>query len=259
MKRSKPDVSPPRESLARVIAEWSSAIAIYLFVSASLVQGNVIPTGSMEPTLLVGDHVLVDRSLYARADGVIDQLLPHRDVRRGDVIVFRYPLDENELYVKRAAAGPGDRLRIVDGRLFVNGAPAEEPYKIHRYPSADPYAWNFPPTDPAQARLERGRRMLELHVQDGDLIVPADSWFALGDNRDNSEDSRYWGFVPRENIVGTPAFVYWSYDASTDQLLDRLSIRHLADLGLHFFSRTRWERTFARVRSVPQDAAAFSP
>jgi len=240
-----------RTGPARAIAEWASTIALFLFATTSVVQGNVIPTPSMEPTLLVGDHVLVDRTVFAPPESsFLGDLMPYRDVERGDVIVFRYPLDEEELYVKRAVALPGDRVRIEQGRLIVNGREVDEPYKVHRYPGGEPYGWSFPPERIPQGLPERGVRMLAEHVQDGELVVPAGMVFALGDNRDNSADCRYWGFVPRESIVGTPSYVYWSYEAPTEQWLDRFSLAHLADVALNLPWKTRWSRMLQPVPSA---------
>lgn len=235
----------------RTVAELASTITLFLFATTSVVQGNVIPTPSMEPTLLVGDHVLVDRTVFApREDSLLGGLLPYREIERGDLIVFRYPLDQSELYVKRTAAVPGDRLRITGGRLYVNGAEVEEPYKVHRYPDRDLYGQNFPPERIPDGLPERGADMLLHHTADGELTVPEGMYFALGDNRDNSADSRYWGFVPRNNIVGTPSYVYWSFDAPSEQWLDRFTAKHLFDLALNLPWKTRWSRTLQPVPSA---------
>jgi signal peptidase I len=153
--------------------------------------------------------------------------------------------------VKRAAGVPGDRIRIVDKRLWVNGKPVDEPYVQHELAFSD-YGDNFPP--PADFQFfpgdvtPAGREMLK-SVRGGELVVPEGAYFALGDNRDFSLDSRYWGFVPRENIIGKPWIIYWSYDAPTEALLaPGVSPSHLTDLALNFFSKTRWERTFQLVK-----------
>ncbi len=248
MKGSRTEAS---NSLARSIAELASTIALYLFVTTSVVQGNVIPTPSMEPTLLVGDHVLVDRTVFApKENSVLGRLLPYREIERGDVIVFRYPLDESELYVKRATAVPGDRVRISDGRLYVNGSEVDEPYKVHRFQDRNLYGRDFPPARIPAGLPERGARMLRGHVSDGELIVPDGMYFALGDNRDNSADSRYWGFVPRDSIVGSPSYVYWSFDAPSEQWLDRFTATHLLDLALNLPWKTRWSRMLQPVPSA---------
>lgn len=232
----------------RTVAEWSLTIVIYLFVTTCAVQGYVIPTPSMEDTLLIGDHLLVDKMSYAPEDPWFGALLPYQQVERGDIIVFRFPLDLRETYVKRVIGIPGDRVRIAEKQVFLNGAAMEEPYKVHKTSYIDSYRDNFP-SEPNIALPERALEMLEDHVRAGELVVPPGYYFALGDNRDLSSDSRYWGFVPRENIIGKPLLVYWSYDAPTEQLMEPLSLRHVADVALHFFTRTRWERSFTWVEA----------
>jgi signal peptidase I len=143
---------------------------------------------------------------------------------------------------------PGDRVRIEDKQVFVNGRAIAEPYKVHKTSYIDSYRDNFP-SEPNTALPGRALQMLQDHTRGGELVVPPDNYFAMGDNRDLSSDSRYWGFVPRENLIGKPLLVYWSYDAPTEQLLTPLSFDHAADVALHFFSRTRWERSFARVKA----------
>ena len=197
--------------------------------------------------LLVGDHILVDKLVYAPADRTLGKLLPYDEIERGDIVVFVYPLDPKETYVKRAIGLPGERLRIVGGQVFVNGQPLDEPYKRHIYGGGDPYLDNFP-SQPHFAIPERGRAMLREHVRDGELLVPAGAYFCMGDNRDNSADSRFWGFVPRENIQGSPAWIYWSYESTTERLLHRLGWAHWSDVARNFFSKTRWERTLNPVR-----------
>jgi signal peptidase I len=142
---------------------------------------------------------------------------------------------------------PGDRLLIVDRQVYLNGKPVHEPYKTHIRGWSDSYLDNFPGT-PTVRIYEPGEAMLRDHVVDGELVVPPRHYFAMGDNRDNSEDSRFWGFVPRENIVGKPVMIYWSYDAPTERLAPGLSPDHLFDLAQNFFRKTRWERTFRLVR-----------
>ena len=232
----------------RTLAEWALTLVLYLFVTTCVVQGYVIPTGSMEDTLLVGDHLLVDKLSYAPPDPWLGALLPYQEIQRGDVIVFRYPLDLSEAYVKRVVAVPGDRLRIEDKQVYLNGRAIEEPYKVHKTAYIDSYRDNFP-SEPNTVIAARALQMLRDHARGGELVVPPESYFAMGDNRDLSSDSRYWGFVPRENIIGKPLLVYWSYDAPTEQLLKPLSFEHAADVALHFFSRTRWARSFTRVEA----------
>ncbi len=231
-----------------VVAEWATVLLLYLFGATTLVQGFVIPTPSMEDNLLIGDHLFVDKLAYAPAGPVASRLLPYTPVRRGDIIVFRYPVNPSETWVKRVIGVPGDHIRIRDKQLYVNGRALHEPYKVHKTAYLDPYRDNFPPGPNALADW-RGREMLQKHVVDGDVVVPRDHYFALGDNRDLSLDSRYWGFVPRENLLGKPVMIYWSYDAPTQRLSNPLpGPEHIADVALHFFTKTRWRRTFQLIR-----------
>jgi signal peptidase I len=205
----------------------------------------------MENNLLVGDHVLVDKLVYSPPGAFSRHLLPYRDVKRGDIIVFRWPPDITQNYVKRVIGMPGDRLRIVDKRLLLNGREVDEPYVVHKSGGNLPYRDNFP-DQPGADVMEAGRAMQLRHVIDSELVVPSGAYFALGDNRDESLDSRYWGFVPRENIIGTPFLIWWSYDAPGERLLQPgISLDHALDLALNFFSKTRWGRTLKLVRTPP--------
>jgi signal peptidase I len=216
-----------------------------------LVQAFVIPTVSMEDTLLRGDHLLVDKLAYAPAGVISKYLLPYHDVRRGDIIVFRFPLNIRENYVKRALGVPGDRIRVMNKQVYLNGRPLDEPYTFHKTSIVDSYRDNFP-SEPNVRLPESALNMLEHNVVNGEVVVPGDSYFAMGDNRDNSLDSRYWGFVPRANIIGKPLLIWWSYDAPTEALANPniISLDHLLDLGRNFFSKTRWGRTFRFIHGV---------
>jgi signal peptidase I len=235
-----------------VIAEWTVTIILLLFGTTTLVQAFVIPTGSMENTLLIGDHLLVDKLAYAPAGPVSKAVLPYTPVKRGDIIVFRYPVDINQTFVKRCIGVPGDHIRLVDKRLILNGHSVIEPYVFHKTEYIDSYRDNFP-SEPNAHLLGSAPDMLLNHVQDGDVVVPPGSYFAMGDNRDSSLDSRYWGFVPRENIIGKPLVIYWSYDASTEALADPtiLNWSHIWDMVEHFPSKTRWSRTLQLVHGYP--------
>ena len=227
------------------IAEWVVTFVMLLFGTTNLVQAYVIPTGSMENTLLVGDHVLVDKLAYAPADGLGKHLLPYEEVKRGDIIVLRNPVKLSENLVKRAVGIPGDRIRLENKQLFVNGKPLNESrYVVHISHYIEDYRDNFPAVAPNVGVPERVLAMLRDNVRDGELVVPPGQVFAMGDNRDNSLDSRYWGFVPRENIIGKPWLIYWSYDAPTEVLMDPnpFAPGHLLDLAQHFFTKTRWDR-----------------
>jgi len=234
------------------IAEWTVTIVLLLFATTSLVQAFVIPSASMESSLLVGDHVLVDKLTFAPPGAVSEHVLPYRDVRRGDIIVFRYPMDIKEDYVKRAIGVPGDRIKLVNKQLILNGHAATEPYVQHIYPYIDQYRDNFPAAPPEPGVMQPAMTMLDRNVVDGELVVPPGCIFAMGDNRDDSLDSRYWGFVPRQNIEGTPIVIYWSFEAPTADLTNgNIGVDHVMDILTHFFTKTRWSRTFKLVHGYP--------
>jgi signal peptidase I len=229
------------------VTEWAVTILIYLFATTTLVQAYVIPTSSMERNLMVGDHVLVDRTAYADPGKVGRHILPYRDVERGDVIVFLYPEDVRVTYVKRVIGVPGDRIRMENGQVVRNGYRLVEPYTQHIATYPDRYRDNFPQVADAYV-TPLGRGMLQHHVCDGELVVPPGMLFAMGDNRDNSADSRYWGFVPRSYVLGKPLVVYWSFDAPTADLQE-WTFGHVIDVATHFFSKTRWDRMLTVPRS----------
>jgi signal peptidase I len=233
------------------IAEWTVTVILLLFGTTTLLQAFVIPTGSMEDTLLIGDHLLVDKLAYAPGGAVSKYLLPYEDVHRGDIIVFRYPVDIQQTFVKRCIGVPGDHIRLVDKQLILNGKAMNEPYVYHKTGYIDSYRDDFP-GPPNMNVAESAQEMLANHVVNGDVVVPPGHYFAMGDNRDWSLDSRYWGFVPRENIIGKPLIIYWSYDASTSALTDSgLGIRHLIDIAMHFPTKTRWSRTLRLIHGYP--------
>jgi signal peptidase I len=205
----------------------------------------------MEDTLLIGDHLLVDKLAFAPAGPISKYTLPYRDVKRGDIIVFRYPVDIRQTFVKRAIGVPGDHIRLLNKKLILNGHPVDEPYVYNKDEFIDGYRDNFP-GDPNVHVSESAIDMLTAHVQNGEVVVPPGFVFAMGDNRDRSLDSRYWGFVPRENIIGKPLIIYWSYDAPTDALADpSISLDHIIDLVTHFPTKTRWKRTFRLIHGYP--------
>ncbi len=233
------------------VAEWTVTIILLLFGTTTLVQAFVIPTGSMEDTLLIGDHLLVDKLAYAPSGSMTRHLLPYEDVHRGDIIVFRYPIDIKQTFVKRVMGVAGDRIHLENKKVFLNGHLLDEPYVIHKTEYIDSYRDNFP-TDPNTALFPPAQAMLEHDVVGGNVVVPPGYYFAMGDNRDQSLDSRYWGFVPRENIIGKPLVIYWSYDATTDELsTPALTFSHLFDIATHFATKTRWGRTLRLIRAYP--------
>lgn len=257
--------NPPMERGRNTFAEWAVTIILLLFGTTTLAQAFVIPTGSMQDTLLIGDHLLVDKLAYAPSGPLTKHLLPYEEPKHGDIIVFRYPPEISQTLVKRLIGMPGDRLKIDRGVVYRNGIRINEPYVYHKY-AYDPMFDNFPtpcclPVKEASAQQAQ-QQMLERNVVAGEIVVPASAYFAMGDNRDNSSDSRFWGFVPRENIIGKPFLIYWSYRASTEDLTGESAgsmISHLVDLGEHFFTRTRWERTFKLVRGFPDSELPSAP
>ena len=251
----------PRNS----IAEWAVTILLLVFGTSSLAQPFVIPTSSMEDSLLVGDHLIVDKMGYAPSGSFSQYLLPYQEPKHGDVIVFRYPADIKQTYVKRLIGVPGDRIKLVNGVVYRNGARLNEPYAFQKF-TYDAERDNFPGALRLNVREELAvqlqRAMLEHNVVNGEVVVPPGNYFAMGDNRDNSEDSRYWGFVPRENIIGKPVLVYWSYKASTEDLIGESAnsmFNHFVDVGEHFFTHTRWRRTCMLVRGFPDSQLPDHP
>ena len=243
------------------VAEWAVNILVLLFASTSVAWAYVVPTGSMEKTVLAGDHIIVDKMAYARGGTFSRHLLPYEDPKAGDVIVFRYPGDLSQVFVKRVVGLPGDRIKLVNSDLYRNGRFIREPYVWHSGAFIDPVNADFPLAALVNLREPRSRieglqsEMLKNHVLGGEIVVPRDAYFAMGDNRDNSLDSRYWGFVPRQNIIGKPVFIYWSYEASENELSANSPtdvVNHALDLSTHFFTRTRWDRTFRVIRGYSE-------
>lgn len=247
LRAAKNDEDTPRNT----IAEWTVTVLLLLFGTTTLVQAFVIPTGSMEDTLLVGDHLLVDKLAYAPAGAISKYFLPYSPLKRGDIIVFRWPTDIKLTFVKRVIGIPGDRLRLENKQLFRNGKKISEPYKFHKTDFYDSYRDNFP-SAPNTNVDEGAMEMLQKHMEKGEVVVPDNCFFAMGDNRDNSSDSRYWGFVPRQNIIGKPLIIYWSYETTTERLSSpTISLDHVKDLAINFFTKTRWRRSFQLIRGYP--------
>lgn len=245
-------VDPPRGDNPRsAISEWTITVLLLLFGTTTLVQAFVIPTGSMEDSLMIGDHLLVDKLAYSPPGPISKFFLPYSEAKRGDIIVFRWPTDIKFTFVKRVIGVPGDRIRIENKQVFRNGKPLQEPYKYHKSDFFDSYRDTFP-SEPNTSIDEGARTMLQNHVSTGEIVVPDNAYFAMGDNRDHSLDSRYWGFVPRENIIGKPLIIYWSYDAPTQHLQSSTpSWAHVSDLFKNFFTKTRWRRTFQLIQGYP--------
>ncbi len=245
------ETSPPsRSGFLASIQSLSVTIVIAVFVITFLVQAFQIPSESMENTLLIGDYLLVDKVRFGHG-GAWGTILPYRQIQRGDIIVFRYPVHPAQHFVKRVLGLPGDRVHLVNKSVFVNGRPLEENYVVYNGHGNDKYRDDFPALGHAGGSVE-ARWWIQMHkwVHDGELVVPPGSYFVLGDNRDESLDSRYWGFVPRENIIGRPLFIYWSVRhpdpggaLSADGTLSRF-----AYVMTHLLQFTRWDRTFRIVK-----------
>ncbi|HEX8816258.1 MAG TPA: signal peptidase I [Terriglobales bacterium] len=229
-----------------------NTVVIAIFVITFVVQAFQIPSESMENTLQVGDYLLVNKLCYGTGGWLLDHLLPYRTITRGDIVVFHYPVHPQQHFVKRVVGVPGDRLRLINRQVFVNGKPLTEPYVRYTSEDVDVFRDDFPRTNIAVPGLE-GEWWLEMKklVEDGQLIVPAGNYFVMGDNRDVSDDSRYWGFVPRENIIGRPLLIYWSVKSIDDDRYVSSSIGdrlyRFAYAASHLFRITRWDRTFRVV------------
>ena len=248
------------ETALESLASICTVLAVGLFVMTFIFQNFEIPSASMVKTLLIGDHVLVDRIALA-PPAKWAPFVYYREVRRGDIIVFLKPNPETpDLFlVKRAIGIPGDHIRLRNGIVYLNGVAQDEPYAgkpvsddvpQHAF---EPYRDDFPavPPGPGDDVTATWANELPSHIVDGDLVVPPGKVFAMGDNRTESLDGRFWGFVPRENIVGRPMFVYWSFDTPADQINKQSIGERLAFMGhivVHFFSETRWKRTLHLIK-----------
>ncbi|MDE1160616.1 MAG: signal peptidase I [Acidobacteriaceae bacterium] len=250
----------PTETPLEALASICTVLVVGLFVMGFIFQNFEIPSASMEKTMLIGDHVVVDRVTLAPRTRWMP-LVHYRSVQRGDIIVFLKPHPEipDLILVKRAVAIPGDHIHLRHGILYVNGVAQNEPYAGKPRDDGNfgdaynPYRDDFPAIAPTidDQLTEVWRQELPQAIQGDDLVVPPGKVFAMGDNRTESLDSRYWGFVPQENIMGRPMFVYWSFKTPADQedktgMGDRVSF--MFHVLLHIFDGTRWSRTFHIVR-----------
>jgi signal peptidase I len=244
------DETPP-ESFASIC----SVLTVGLFCLTFVFQNFAIPSSSMASTLLVGDHVLVNRIAFGSP---ATRLLPYREVQRGDVVVFYNPTrepDGEELFlVKRVIGVPGDRIHLRAGVVYRNGHALQEPYAANPpYADVNLYRDDYPSVMPSPALGVSPEWVASMpgYLRDGDLVVPGGRYFVMGDNRSVSLDSRYWGFVPRANILGEPLLVYWSFPTPDDQMY-KTALQDQAGFAVHelfhFFDETRWSRTFHIVR-----------
>ncbi|HLE60130.1 MAG TPA: signal peptidase I [Thermoanaerobaculaceae bacterium] len=214
------------------------AVIFTLFARTFVAQAFKIPTGSMEDNLLVGDHLFVNKFIYApHVDTPLHGLLPYRDIQRGDVVVFKYPQNPERDFIKRAIALGKDTVEVRAKELSVTGKAEVNRYVVHKDPQVIP-------DTPALPASIRNRDYF------GPFVVPEEFVFCMGDNRDNSYDSRFWGPVPRSYFKGRALFIYWSYEAQPNSHEWRgwwHRVQQLASVGVHFFSRTRWQRSFSVV------------
>jgi signal peptidase I len=225
-------------------------VVIAVFVITFIVQAFQIPSPSMENTLLIGDYLLVNKLCYG-GGSLGDHFMPYHTIKRGDIIVFHYPVSPGQHFVKRVIGVPGDRLKLVNKQVWVNGVALKEPYARFTKADVDLFRDDFPRTDlPQGVQPEWWLQMRKL-VEDGQLIVPEGHYFAMGDNRDDSYDSRYWGFVPKENIIGRPLLIYWSVGGAEGDGTEPASVGdrlyHFAYAVTHIFQITRWNRTLRLV------------
>jgi signal peptidase I len=236
-----------REGWLTSLQSMAVTVVLALFVVTFLAQAFQIPSESMENTLLIGDYLLVDKLQFSDR-GPWSNVLPYAEVDRGDIIVFRYPVNPEQHFVKRVVGIPGDRVRLINKRVRVNGVFLREKYALYSRRDYDTYRDEFPVRGLASPNVESAwwSQMRDL-VQGSELVVPPGQYFVLGDNRDRSLDSRYWGFVPRENIIGRPLIIYWSVAAPATRLVpappqDGGKLLHLARSATRFFANIRWDR-----------------
>jgi len=214
------------------------AVILALFIRTFVFQAFKIPTGSMENNLLIGDHLLVNKFVFGPTESSIERaLLPMRPIRRGDVVVFKYPEEPDRDFIKRVIGLPGETLEVRNKKVYIDGKPLNEPY-VH---------FLEPPSGPSELHEVTSFDVRENY---GPVTVPANQYFMMGDNRDNSQDSRYWGFLPHDYIKGRAMMVYWSYRADREDYQDTGlagSVRGILSTFVHFFTRTRWDRLFHQI------------
>lgn len=231
-------------------------VLLALFGTSFVVQAFKIPSASMEGTLLIGDHLLVNKFIFEGSGAWYEKVLPYRPLERGDIIVFKYPYADHQHFVKRVIGLPGDRLKLVDQSMYVNGKLLNEPYVVHDQTAPyDNFNYSFPPgkdqmISPQVVPESGWRNELRRYVQGDELVVPPGKIFAMGDNRDRSSDSRYWGFVDRSAIMGRPFLIYWSVEATSSDYAQTTFLQRLESVFetlTHLPARTRWARMLRTV------------
>src|SRR5437763_5052995 len=242
-------------TLSEYLESLLDTVILALFGTTFIVQAFKIPSASMEGTLLIGDHLLVNKFIFGGRGAWYEKLLPYRPLERGDIIVFKYPFQDHQHFVKRVIGLPGDHLRLSDQRVYINGRELAEPYAVHD-PGAgyDPLNYAFPPMGNqlyASPVVAEWAREIKKYIHGEEIIVPPGKYFAMGDNRDHSLDSRYWGFVDRNAIMGRPFLIYWSVEAdSTDygQSTFWQRLKGIFDTLVHLPQRTRWNSMLRTVQ-----------
>jgi len=249
--RSKKKTKQKKEGVLRENIEMIlEVLVLVFFINAFLLQSFGIPTPSMEDNMLVGDHLLVDKVAYSHALSQIDGFVfPQLEIRRGMIVVFKAPHEveagnlDTMTYVKRIIGLPGELIKIVESKVHINGTPLVEPYTFFRgdvlvtadFPPENAILWgnDFP---------TQFRKNLEYTEMGMAFRIPEGYYFCMGDNRNLSADSRIWGPVPKDFLIGKPWRIYWSFEASTDHFLNKGFFKRLFDTVVHFFKQTRWKR-----------------
>lgn len=256
-----PETKTPEEphdqtTISEYLESLLVTVLLALFGTSFVVQAFKIPSASMEGTLQIGDHLLVNKFIFGGSGAWYEKLLPYRPLERGDIIVFKYPYADHQHFVKRVIGLPGDHLKLVDQQVFVNGKLLNEPYVVHDSTAPfDTFNYSFPPmkdqmVSPQVIEESGWRKELRRYVQGDELVVPPGKIFAMGDNRDRSSDSRYWGFVDRSAVMGRPFLIYWSVDATSSDYAQSTFFDRLIGVFetlAHLPARTRWSRMLRTV------------
>ena len=245
----------PQTTVSEYVESLLVTVLLALFLTSFIVQAFKIPSASMEKTLLIGDHLLVNKFVFGGRGAWYEKILPYRPLERGDIIVFKYPFADHQHFVKRVIGLPGERLKVVDQQVFINGKLLNEPYAVHDTQALyDAWNYNFPPSENQLAPINaipEWVHEIRKHIEGDEIVVPPGKYFAMGDNRDRSQDSRYWGFVDREAIMGRPFVIYWSVEATSADYSNESTffgrLANIADTLMHLPARTRWSRMLRTV------------
>ena len=255
-KKAQLEEEKPRETTVEFLASLAGVLVTGLFIITFIFQAFEIPSSSMEDTLLIGDHVFVNRVQFSPRTGWIQPIVKYGSIKHGDVVVFLSmdPRTPDMYIVKRIIGLPGDRIHLREGIVYRNGEKLDEPYvRPGSRDQYEAYRDNFPAVKPEENTnvLDDWKLTMGSHIENGDIVVPPNSYFGMGDNRDVSLDSRYWGFITQEHVIGRPMFIYWSFKTPESQYAQREFTQRISALLrtiLHFFDRTRWNRTLKGVQ-----------